>query len=175
MQSIGIGEEYMKKINAIIYRFIWNPQAKPEKKVIEKVKRETMNKRYEHGGMNMIDIRKFQESFLLKWADRLFGLSENSWKDIPNIYYRKIGGISAFMSDMVSSEIKGLDLIGDKFWTKVLCTWLDYKNNEKDKIKTKPNINDPIFNNSLIVFKNKFLFNSNCIAQKLIYIIMVIL
>ena len=50
MQSIGIGEEYLNKINTILYRFIWNPQAKKCKKVIEKVKRETLNKTYEQGG-----------------------------------------------------------------------------------------------------------------------------
>ena len=59
MQSIGVNDEYIKKINTIIYRFIWNPQAKPGKKLIEKVKRETIDKRYEHWGLiNMIDIKK---------------------------------------------------------------------------------------------------------------------
>ena len=170
MQSIGINDEYIKKLNSIMYRFIWNPHAKSGKKVTEKVRREVMNKHYEQGGMNMIDIKKFQDSFLLKWADRLFEHSNNSWKDIPFIYYNKVGGISAFMSDMVSSDFKGLDLIGNKFWTKILSTWLDYKNSEKDKQKTFPNINDPMFNNSLIKFRNNVLFNQKCIALKMTYI-----
>ena len=65
MQSIGINDEYIKKLNSIMYRFIWNPHAKSGKKVTEKVRREVMNKHYEQGGMNMIDIKKFQDSFLL--------------------------------------------------------------------------------------------------------------
>ena len=170
MQSIGLSDDHIKRINTIFYSFIWSPTAKTGKKVTEKVKRETINKRYEHGGMNMTDIKKLQDSFRLKWADRLFSSSNNSWQDIPNIYFKKLGGIAAFMSDVVSSDFIGLDLIASNFWKKVLITWLDYKNSEKDTVKTKPSINDPLFNNSCMQYKNQILFNSACIDLNLIYI-----
>ena len=170
MQSIGIGDDQLKKINTIIYSFIWNPTAITGKKVIEKIKRETVNKRYEHGGMNMTDIKKLQDSFFLKWAERLLNSSNSSWKDIPNIYFKKVGGIAAFMSDVISSDFKGLDLIKNEFWKKVLVTWLDYRNNEINNSKETPSINDPVFNNSYIQCKNRVLFNSTCIDSNLVYI-----
>ena len=102
MQSIGIGEENLKKINTIIYSFIWNPRAPRGKKVTEKIKREILNKSYEQGGMNMIDLVKLQDSFLLKWADRFFSSSRDSWKDTTNVFFEKVGGISTFRSDLVS-------------------------------------------------------------------------
>ena len=107
MQSIGIGEENLKKINTIIYSFIWNPRASRGKKVTEKIKREILNKNYEQGGMNMIDLVKLQDSFLLKWADRLFSSSRDSWKDTTNVFFEKVGGIAAFRSDLVSADFKG--------------------------------------------------------------------
>ena len=61
MQSIGISQENLRKINSVIYRFIWNPRAKKGKKVTEKVKREIINKDYENGGLKMIDMNKFQD------------------------------------------------------------------------------------------------------------------
>ena len=39
MQSIGLSEVLLKKINLIMFRFIWNPKAKKDHKVTEKVKR----------------------------------------------------------------------------------------------------------------------------------------
>ena len=170
MQSIGIGEENLKKINTIIYSFIWNPRASRGKKVTEKIKREILNKNYEQGGMNMIDLVKLQDSFLLKWADRLFSSSRDSWKDTTNVFFERIGGISAFRSDLVSADFKGLNLINNNFWKKVLVTWLNYKNNNNVKKFSAPSILEPIFNNSRIKFKNQVLFNSKCIRLQMLYI-----
>ena len=170
MQSIGISEEYLKKINLIMYRFIWNPQATKEKRVTEKVKREILNKDYSLGGLNMIDIFKLQDSFLLKWADRLFDSSQNSLRNITLSIFENIGGISAFMSDLVSTDFKGLNLISNSFWRKVLKIWLNYKNSYEHNAREVPSINDPIFNNSLLTYRNKTLFNAKCITLNLIYI-----
>ena len=170
MQSIGISHENLKRINSILYRFIWNPRANKGKKVIEKVKRDIINKDYESGGLKMIDVIKLQDSFLLKWADRLLNSSKDNWKNIPYIYFTAIGGNSAFMSDVVKSDFKGINLIESPFWKRVLITWLNYKNNELDKTNSTPSIFDPIFNNSYITYKKKVLFNSRCIGKNLIYI-----
>ena len=170
MQSIGMSEENLKKINLIMYRFIWNPSAQKDKKVTEKVKREIMNKEYGQGGLNMIDVFKLQESFILKWADRLFDSSESSWKNISLIFFENVGGLSAFMSDQATKDFKGLNLIDNSFWRKVLITWLNYKNSEYNKPIRAPTPNDPVFNNSNITYKNQVLFNAKCIKLNLVYI-----
>ena len=118
----------------------------------------------------MIDILKLQDSFLLKWADKLFDPTNLSWKDLAFLSFEKIGGISAFMSNLVSNEFKGLNLIDSLFWRKVLVTWLNYNNSENDEVKSVPSINDPIFNNRCITYKNQILFNARCIKLNVIYI-----
>ena len=170
MQSIGISEEYLKKINLIMYRFIWSPNAQKGKKVTEKIKRETLTKEFRLGGLNMIDLFKLQESFLIKWADRLFDSSDSSWKDIALIFFENVGGLAAFMSDLASKDFKGLNLIKNSFWRKVLKTWLNYKNSEYNKPSRSPNINEPVFNNSNISYKNQILFNAKCTRLNLVYI-----
>ena len=120
--------------------------------------------------MNMIDLVKLQDSFLLKWADRFFSSSRDSWKDTTNVFFEKVGGISAFRSDLVSADFKGLNLINNNFWKKVLVTWLNYKNNSNVKKISAPSILEPIFNNSMIKFKNQVLFNSKCIRLQMLYI-----
>ena len=170
MQSIGISEEYLKKINLIMYRFIWSPNAQKGKKVTEKIKRETLTKEFRLGGLNMIDLFKLQDSFLITWADRLFDSSDSSGKDIALIFFENVGGLAAFMSDLESKDFKGLNLITNSFWRKVLKTWLNYKNSEYNKPSRSPNINEPVFNNSNITYKNQILFNAKCTRLNLVYI-----
>ena len=170
MQSIGISDETLKKINLIIHRFIWDPTAEQGKKVTEKVKRVVISKKYEHGGLNMIDITKLQNSFLLKWADMLLDPLERVWKHIPIMAFKKVGGLSAFRSNVASKDFKGLELIKHAFWRRVLKTWLDHKNVNTDFTNNDVHINDPIFNNRFVTFKNQTLFKLRCINKSIIFI-----
>lgn len=170
MQAIGISDQNLRKINSIMYRFIWNSKINNEKKVTEKVKRETVNKSYSEGGLNMIDIVKLQHSFLLKWADRLLSDKNESWMTFPKFFLNKVGGISALSSSVIGSKFKGLELIGSCFWRKVLILWLDYKNTDDEQKEIDLNINSPIFNNTSVLYKNKTLFNARCIQKNIICI-----
>ena len=170
MKSIGISDEILKRINTIIYRFIWNPKADDDKRVTEKLKRVIINKGYECGGLNMIDIVKLQHSFLLKWGDRLIHSSNNSWKCIPLLTLKFVGGVAAFKSHVHSSEYKGLDLVRSAFWARVLKIWLDYNKVEPIPSFQNPSLDDPIFNNNSIRYKKKVIFNKRCIVNSIIFV-----
>ena len=170
MQSIGISDANLKRINTIVYNFIWNPHAKKGKKVIEKVKRDIITKNYENGGLNMIDIFKLQDSFLLKRGDSFFNPTKQSWKCFPNIYYKRIGGTYAFESNVQSRDFKGLELIESNYWKRVLIKWLDYKNQCHDVLNEVPSIHDPLMNNRYIKYKNKVIFNAKCVNLNKLYI-----
>ena len=108
---------------------------------------------------------KFQDSFLLKWADRLFDEHSQSWKDGPKHFFQNIGGISALKSNQTVSKFKGVELIDSPFWKRVLITWLNYKNLDLDKAVLTLKLNDPIFNNILVTYRNNTLFSSQCIKK----------
>ena len=170
MQSIGVKDEYLIRINKIMFRFIWNTKVGNEKKVIEKVKRETMCSNYEDGGLNMIDISKMQDSFLLSWADKLMKEDDEPWKVFPLAFYNPIGGLSIFQSNVTGKKLRGLSLICNDFWKRVLITWLDYKNEEYVIDFSCLNINDPIFNNALIQYRHNTLFIHSCVKLNMLYI-----
>ena len=77
----------------------------------------------------MVDI---QNSFFLHWAERLWREDSENWKVIPHFLFSRLGGIHAFASNVSSKNFKGLYLIKNVFWEKVLSTWLDhnYPNHE---------------------------------------------
>ena len=172
MQSIGINEENLVKINKILFRFIWQTKTNNGKKVIEKVKRETVCSLLEEGGLNMIDIKKMQDSFILKWGDKLLADNEDtqddiySWKTIPILALQPVGGISAFNSLVHSSKFKGLDLIKSLFWKRVLKTWLNYNCTDDKRFS----VYHPIFNNSFVKFKNNTIFIESCLKKSMILI-----
>ena len=54
----------MKKLEKIIYAYLWNSK-------VNKVKKETIVKDYDRGGIKMIDLEKLIQSFRLKWLGRI--------------------------------------------------------------------------------------------------------
>lgn len=168
MQSIGVNENYMKTINSIMFRYIWDTKGNTEGKVIEKVKREYVCRSKEQGGLGMIDMTKMQQSFYLKWADKLLDNNMWSWKTIPTISLNPVGGISVFKCSVAGCSFKGIGLIKNSFWKEVLICWLNNKN--QHPVTTECRISDPIFNNSAITFKRNTLFIERCIRRSMIFI-----
>ena len=171
MQSISINQDYMNKINRILFKFIWNTKVNNPNRVTEKVKRTVLCSKYEEGGLNMIDIFKMQESFLLKWAERLLNcdIKHSSWMSIPLCVFKRVGGIMVFRSNVKSSDFKGFDLIRSTFWKNVLITWLNNKNASNEDIGVF-SINESIFNNTYVRFKSRTIFIESCIRCSMFFI-----
>ena len=70
MQSIGIPEEALHKINRIIYTFIWKKKYN-NKKAFEKVKRKVLCQDTSKGGLKMIDMNTLQQSLYLSWIPKI--------------------------------------------------------------------------------------------------------
>ena len=64
----------IKELNTLFYRFLWND--KPDK-----IKRVITNLHYSQGGLNMIDLNKFDQSLKLTWIRRFFSTS-SKWKQL---------------------------------------------------------------------------------------------
>ena len=168
MQSIGINSGYLERINRILFRFIWNNKVNNDKKVIEFVKRKTVCSGLEVGGLNMINIIKMQDSFLLKWADKLLDDHEALWKAIPIKWYAEVGGRPAFNSNVTGRHFKGLNLIRNLFWRRVLVTWLNFKNKDFQLSDNTIKPSDPVFNNALVQYRSNTIFLHSCIKQNMI-------
>ena len=61
MQSVGIPEDTLAKINRELFAFIWKKRTN-SKKAFGKVKRKVLVQDFEKGGLNMIDMKTPQEA-----------------------------------------------------------------------------------------------------------------
>ena len=169
MQSIGIKQDKLDKVNSIFFRFLWDKGNGTGNRIIEKVKRTIMCNNIEDGGLKMINIKNMQASFYLHWVKKLLSPADKSWKYIPKKFIEPLGGTSVFSSNVTLVDFKGMYLGKNSFWNCVIETWLDRNNTGRnnDAILT---YNSPLFNNTMIKFKNKTLFFRQCIAKNIIYI-----
>ena len=70
MQTLCIGEKEIKKINATLYKFIWNRHYLAAK-APERIKREIVNKPIHLGGFGMLDVTELDASLKIKALGRL--------------------------------------------------------------------------------------------------------
>ena len=153
-QSISIPLNVIDEINTILYRFIWKKN-NLDRRAWERIKRKVLCNSKEKGGLCMINLKKFQDSFLLNWACRLNSEKEDDWTQIPRYFLQSIGGISVFKSNVELKAFMGEENIKSPFWRLVVHTWMEHNVNiHKDKI----NMCDPIYNNTNVTINNNTLF-----------------
>ena len=172
IRSIGIKEYHLDIIEKIMFRFLWKNNFS-NTKANERVKRIETFKKVDEGGLNMINIREYQNGFYLEWAEKLLNGEEESWKIAPEYFYKRLGGGLVLYSNLSEAEFKGLDLVESPFWRKVLSTWLKYRhkinmNDAESGIQTyKMNMNTPLFNNKDIRYKGNPILLTSCISKNI--------
>ena len=166
MQSITLPEKVLDKINSIFFRFLWKRRFS-NKRAYEKIKRKVLTNEYEHGGLRMVDVHRFQKSVLLNWVDQLLSKNSEPWKGLASEYYSNLGGLNVFKSSTNSKMLKGIEAIEHPFWKQALCCWLDNAGKDAQGICF---LNDPIFNNKLVTYRGNTLFLPSCIRRGIVTI-----
>ena len=164
LQSILLKKEILDEINTILFRFIWKRDS-IDKKAWERIKRNVLCNPKDKGGLDMIDLHAFQNSFLTEWARKLLDKEEEYWKRFAFSFYERMGGEAVFKSNVTLKKIKGLETITSPFWRAVLKTWI-----ENNTIKQEIKRNDTICNNENITINNNVLFIEKAIKVGIIYI-----
>ena len=152
MQSISIPKNVLEDINRIFFRFIWQKQF-TNKNTLERVRREVMYSDKNKGGLNMVNIIDFQNSFLLDWAEKLL-MSKENWTIIPKYFLEVVGGKVVFDSSVTLNMFIGIDKIKSNFWKRVLENWIQNNVSHQEKVAIK----NPLYNNKLLKYKNKTIF-----------------
>ena len=70
LQSFVLDENHFKKINHVLYKFIWNRHFAAAK-APERIKRELVNKSIKLGGLGMLDVKELDASLKLRAIGRL--------------------------------------------------------------------------------------------------------
>ncbi|WP_419585360.1 reverse transcriptase domain-containing protein, partial [Thiolapillus sp.] len=122
LQALAYPETTLKKINTMIYRFLWKRKYN-NKKAFEKIKRNVLSLPIAEGGLNMINIEHQQNMFLAKWASRLSKTNEATWAITAKAQFTSLGGPTvALNANVPPKELKGIETITSHFWKQVLKT-----------------------------------------------------
>ena len=160
MQSISLPQEILKKINLILYKFLWQKKYS-NRKAFEKVKRKVMESKPENGGLNMINLIEFQNLFYLQWAGKLFHAKQHeNWSYIPKWHFDKLAkGNKIFSVNCKPGQSKNLDSIDNEFWTETIKAYLNNKKiSDTTKVNSRNFQQQLLFNNALITYKKQVLF-----------------
>ena len=84
------GKQFITDLMLLFYDFIWNGKK-------DKIKRKTLCKPLEEGGLNMIDVNVFIESLKVTWIRKLFKKDKCEWmalfkEDVPDLNLQKYCG-----------------------------------------------------------------------------------
>ena len=161
IQSLSLPNEVLTEIDTLLFKFIWQ-KTFSEKKAIEKIKRSIICRDIDKGGLNMIKIRDQQRVFLIRWLQKVIDpqtISNLTNSNIPNIYFKEMGGIKYMTSATVSvPDIKLPGVPG--FWKDVIKTWLDINANSEatPKNTAKDILQEPLFFNGSVKYKGNPLY-----------------
>ena len=113
-------ETLVKKINKMLYDFLWDN--KPDK-----VKRKIIIKKLEQGGLAMLDLGIFDKSLKLTWIRR-FLKCETKWKDLISSIYPDIHNAWQYGNNYVLKMSKTFENL---FWENVLNYYYEFHNKVK--------------------------------------------
>ena len=143
----------IKRLNKIIYNFVWNSK-------IDKVKRNIISRNFADGGIKMIDIQNLIYSFRLKWLSRILDESDCYWKDFANIYFEQLGGLKLLLNCTIGQNMIEKHFVGKlpSFYLEILKAW--------SQIKEKCNQYD-LHSDQQILWYNKYVtYNNNPLFYK---------
>ena len=155
MQGCILSKKVLKRINTLIYKFIWCKKCLYKeddlKRVTERMNRCTMNANYTEGGLNMIDMETLQMSLAFKWIKRIVEDGNGIWRSIPK-HYLMSHGPKYIIFKINMNNPKNAAKNEPRFYKTLLTLWLSIKN--KNPKMTIENSSQIIWNNQDFKYRN---------------------
>ena len=154
LQSLSLPDNIQKVIDDLMFKFLWKKEA--NKKVVEKIKRSTLCLDVDQGGIGMISVEIQQKVMLIKWLHRLLSKPDSTHFRLVNSFFEPVGGLKYFILCTVNQkQCTGLNKVKSIYWRKAMAAWLDI---DKSSFFNGKPAQLPIFNNILVLYKNKPIF-----------------
>ena len=159
-------DSILKKLNSLMFKFIWQTGGKG----VEKVKRKVLIQEIKYGGLNMVDAEIVNLSLITAWAKRLKEVSKI--ENVPNWARIPLWVLNGRGRDflILKSNCKFNDLACDVsniplFYQLIIKTILDINN-----VKSEVNLSDIIWNNQNIKYQGKTLYFNQWIRDGVVYV-----
>ena len=132
---------FTDEVNNIIFRYIW-------KNKNPKLKKTTITRSKNDGGLGMIDFSLFDKALKISWVKRLCSKETEPWKSIPLSVLSNVGGKLLFKCNY---DIKSLCINKHlpKFYRNIILHWQDL--NRTTPEKKEDFLNQTIWNNRFII------------------------
>lgn len=128
----------LDQLEKIFLKFIWNGKN-------DKIKRNTVYKPIPEGGLNMVNIKIFQQALHITWIRRLFNQNPASWKSIINQECPAIDKIKYYGPLYCNRYI---NLTKNMFWVNVLQSFKQYATKYSASNRIEQYKYEPLFYNN---------------------------
>ena len=143
-------EEFIKKINTLLYSFVWKGK--------DKVKRRAFINPIDKGGLKMPNIESMISARRIICIKRYLSIDPAGWKFFLDFYLKKVGGKFLFHCNFNYTK---LPVTLPEFYKECIVAWTLL--NEDNPSSPSEIANQVIWNNQFICIESKSVYNSRLI------------
>lgn len=143
---IGMPNRIQKKVNEIIYRFIWKGGP-------DKIKRSVLCRKLDEGGLNMVDLKSRIFSQSVMWLKRLIMPNDAGWKYILLSYLQRFVGKHILNCNF---DVKIFAGVLPPFYYECFKLWSDF--NSTTPSNAREVCQQVIWNNKFILIGNRSVY-----------------
>ncbi len=158
---LPIPEGIIKRINSILYNYIWGKT--------DRIQREVLINEFEKGGLCMIDVESHFMALKAAWIPRIYKESNELWKHLPHSYLVK--ATNGLVKEMSFTSLKQMPVMNTvpKFYQEVMTSFC--QSNMPSSISNKTDLfNQILWGNRLVIVNDKCLFDKYFIEAGYIYV-----
>ena len=157
--AVPVPFEIIKKVNQLIYAFLWNSKR-------EKVKRTVCHNPRIEGGLGMVDLHSKCRSLRLSWFQKYLSGEQRAWKFLFKYWSEKIGGMPTCLK--FNCNRKDIYSICKKkrlpdFYIDLFVSWSELR--YIDTFKVNDVENEIIWYNSNIKYGGEMLYFSSWVKH----------
>ena len=143
-------KEFIKKINTLLYSFVWKGN--------DKVKRTAFINPIDKGGLKMPNIESMISAQRIICIKRYLSTDRASWKFFLDFYLKKVGGKFLFHCNFNYTK---LSIALPEFYKECIATWAFL--NEDNPSSLSEIANQVIWNNRFICIESKSIYNNRLV------------
>ena len=87
ISNTNVPKEIVSTVKDKMFRFLWKNKK-------DKIKRTSLYRDFSNGGLRMVDIELTIRSLRLAWIQRLIFGNKGNWKNVPDHFFKKHGGLN---------------------------------------------------------------------------------
>ncbi len=154
--SLYVSPQLIKKVNSILFNFIW-------KNKTHYIKKSQMIKEYNNGGLKASEFESMVGVLKLNWIKMYLAQPNSMWFHIPKSLFKKVGGLDFLLK--CDFEVSKLPIKLSKFHKQILYYWkMIFTQNVSPHCST-------LLNNRTITVNRKTVFKKEWYGKNVLHVV----